>query len=72
MKQISEEKYSQWWNFKNVECVAYALYCSKDYSMYAVTLSVDMVLFKDPIKIGSLVTFHASLNILKTLWKSQY
>ncbi len=29
---------------------------------YAVTLSVDMVLFKNPVKIGSLVTFHASVN----------
>ena len=41
--------------------VAYA--CAARYTgMYAVTLSVDMVLFKDPIKIGSLVTFHASVN----------
>jgi acyl-CoA hydrolase len=41
--------------------VAYA--CAARYTgMYAVTLSVDMVLFKNPIKIGSLVTFHASVN----------
>ena len=41
--------------------VAYA--CAARYSgHYAVTLSVDMVLFKNPIKIGSLVTFHASVN----------
>ena len=41
--------------------VVYA--CAARYAgTYAVTLSVDMVLFKDPIKIGSLVTFHASVN----------
>lgn len=46
---------------KMLDHVAYA--CAARYSgMYAVTLSVDMVLFKDPIKIGSLVTFHASVN----------
>lgn len=46
---------------KMLDHVAYA--CSARYSgMYSVTLSVDMVLFKDPIKIGSLVTFHASVN----------
>lgn len=46
---------------KMLDHVAYA--CSARYSGgYAVTLSVDMVLFKDPIKIGSLVTFHASVN----------
>ena len=46
---------------KMLDHVAYA--CSARYSgMYVVTLSVDMVLFKNPIKIGSLVTFHASVN----------
>ncbi len=46
---------------KMLDHVAYA--CSARYSGgYAVTVSVDMVLFKDPIKIGSLVTFHASVN----------
>jgi acyl-CoA hydrolase len=46
---------------KMLDHVAYA--CAARYSgAYAVTLSVDMVLFKDPIKIGSLVTFHASVN----------
>ena len=46
---------------KMLDHVAYA--CAARYAgNYAVTLSVDMVLFKDPIKIGSLVTFHASVN----------
>ncbi|MGB6328853.1 MAG: acyl-CoA thioesterase [Halarcobacter sp.] len=46
---------------KMLDHVAYA--CAARYSgTYAVTLSVDMVLFKNPIKIGSLVTFHASVN----------
>lgn len=46
---------------KMLDHVAYA--CASRYTgMYAVTLSVDMVLFKNPIKIGSLVTFHASVN----------
>ena len=46
---------------KMLDHVAYA--CAARYTcMYSVTLSVDMVLFKDPIKIGSLVTFHASVN----------
>ncbi|WP_321315390.1 acyl-CoA thioesterase [Halarcobacter sp.] len=46
---------------KMLDHVAYA--CAARYTgMYAVTLSVDMVLFKNPIKIGSLVTFHASVN----------
>lgn len=46
---------------KMLDHVAYA--CAARYAgTYAVTLSVDMVLFKDPIKIGSLVTFHASVN----------
>jgi len=46
---------------KMLDHVAYA--CSARYTgNYAVTLSVDMVLFKNPIHIGSLVTFHASVN----------
>ncbi len=46
---------------KMLDQVAFA--CAARYTgNYAVTLSVDMVLFKDPIKIGSLVTFHASVN----------
>ena len=46
---------------KMLDHVAYA--CAARYTgMYAVTLSVDMVLFKNPIKIGSLVTFFASVN----------
>ena len=46
---------------KMLDQVAYA--CAARYSgHYAVTLSVDMVLFKNPIKIGSRVTVHASVN----------
>ena len=46
---------------KMLDHVAYA--CAARYTgTYAVTLSVDMVLFENPIKIGSLVTFHASVN----------
>lgn len=46
---------------KMLDHVAYA--CAARYTgNYVVTLSVDMVLFKNPIKIGSLVTFHASVN----------
>ncbi|MFA6789936.1 MAG: acyl-CoA thioesterase [Arcobacteraceae bacterium] len=46
---------------KMLDHVAYA--CAARYTgNYAVTLSVDMVLFKHPIKIGSLVTFYASVN----------
>ncbi len=46
---------------KMLDHVAYA--CGARYTgTYVVTLSVDMVLFKNPIKIGSLVTFHASVN----------
>ncbi|RXJ83724.1 acyl-CoA thioesterase [Arcobacter sp. CECT 8985] len=46
---------------KMLDQVAYA--CASKYTGYhAVTLSVDMVLFKNPIKVGSLVTFHASVN----------
>ncbi len=46
---------------KMLDHVAYA--CASRYTgTYVVTLSVDMVLFKHPIKIGSLVTFHANVN----------
>lgn len=41
--------------------VAYA--CAARYSShYVVTLSVDQVLFKQPIHVGELVTFHATIN----------
>jgi len=41
--------------------VAYA--CASHYSgQYVVTLSVDQVLFKQPIHVGELVTFLASVN----------
>ena len=46
---------------KLLDEVAYACasrYCGK----YVVTLSVDMVLFKNPIPVGSLVTFLANVN----------
>lgn len=46
---------------KYLDQVAYACasrYCGK----YVVTLSVDMVLFKQPIPVGSLVTFLANIN----------
>jgi acyl-CoA hydrolase len=46
---------------KMLDHVAYA--CAARYTgKYAVTLSVDMVLFKHPIQVGSLVTFYASVN----------
>ncbi len=46
---------------KMLDQVAYA--CAARYcEYYVVTLSVDMVLFKNPIKVGSLVTFNASVN----------
>jgi acyl-CoA hydrolase len=46
---------------KMLDHAAYA--CAARYTgMYAVTLAVHMVHFKYPIKIGSLVTFHASVN----------
>ena len=45
--------------------VAYA--CAARYSgHYAVTLSVDMVLFKNPVKIGSLVTFSCFSKLHRT------
>jgi acyl-CoA hydrolase len=46
---------------KHLDEIAYA--CACRYSGgYAVTLSVDKVLFKHPIHIGELVTFLASVN----------
>lgn len=40
-----------------------AFSCASRYSkQYAVTLSVDQVLFKEPINVGELVTFRASIN----------
>lgn len=43
--------------------VAYA--CAARYTgAYAVTLSVDQVLFKEPIFVGELVTFYASVNFV--------
>ncbi len=45
--------------------VAYA--CATQYcKTYVVTLSSDMVLFKNPIKVGSLVTFKAKINYTGT------
>lgn len=50
---------------KMLDEVAYA--CASRYSgNYVVTLSVDMVLFKRPIPVGSLVTFLASVNHVGT------
>ncbi|WP_373741796.1 acyl-CoA thioesterase [Neisseria sp.] len=46
---------------KMLDQVAYA--CASSYSgHYCVTLSVDKVMFKEPIRIGELVTFLASVN----------
>ena len=46
---------------KKLDEVAYA--CASRYSgHYVVTLSVDQVLFKQPINVGELVTFLASVN----------
>lgn len=40
-----------------------AFSCASRYSnRYAVTLSVDQVVFREPINVGELVTFHASIN----------
>ena len=40
-----------------------AFSCASRYSQqYAVTLSVDQVMFKEPINVGELVTFRASIN----------
>jgi len=51
--------------------VAYA--CASRYSgNYIVTLSVDQVVFKRPVRIGELVTFLATVNFTspRPLWKS--
>src|SRR5258708_10720391 len=46
---------------KLLEEVAYA--CASRYAgCYVVTLSVDQVLFKQPIHVGEMVTFYASVN----------
>ncbi len=46
---------------KMLDEVAFA--CAKRYAgNYVVTLSVDQVIFKEPIRIGELVTFLASVN----------
>jgi acyl-CoA hydrolase len=40
-----------------------AFSCASRYSkQYAVTLSVDQVIFKEPINVGELVTFRAAIN----------
>ena len=42
-----------------------AFACASQYSgSYVVTLSVDQVLFKEPIHVGELVTFLASVNFV--------
>ena len=46
---------------KMLDRVAYA--CASRYSgKYIVTLSVDQVIFKEPIHVGELVSFHAAVN----------
>ncbi len=46
---------------KLLDQVAYS--CASRYAgCYVVTLSVDQVLFKEPIRVGELVTFLASVN----------
>ena len=46
---------------KMLDQVAYA--CASRYSgSYVVTLSVDQVMFREPIYVGELVTFAASIN----------
>ena len=41
-----------------------AFSCASRYSgRYAVTLSVDQVVFKEPINVGELVTFRAAVNL---------
>ncbi|STZ75638.1 acyl-CoA thioesterase [Bergeriella denitrificans] len=48
---------------KLLDQVAYA--CASRYSgYYCVTLSVDQVTFKEPIHVGELVTFFASVNMV--------
>ena len=50
---------------KYLDEVAYA--CASRYAgQYVVTLSVDQVLFKQPIHVGDLVTFMASVNYTGT------
>ncbi|AXX92322.1 acyl-CoA thioesterase [Malaciobacter molluscorum LMG 25693] len=50
---------------KLLDQVAYA--CAAQYcKTYVVTLSSDLVLFKSPIKVGSLVTFKAKINYTGT------
>lgn len=42
-----------------------AFSCASRFSkQYAVTLSVDQVIFKEPINVGELVTFRASVNFV--------
>src|SRR5690606_8719108 len=46
---------------KHLDLVAYA--CAARYAgTYVVTLSVDQVIFRQPIHVGELVTFYASVN----------
>ncbi|MCJ8169466.1 acyl-CoA thioesterase [Atopomonas sediminilitoris] len=46
---------------KYLDEVAYA--CASRYAAsYVVTLSVDQVMFRQPVHVGDLVTFHASVN----------
>lgn len=48
-----------------LDSVAYA--CASRYSQrYVVTLSVDQMFFKEPIHVGDLVTFKASINYTGT------
>ncbi|OAL84044.1 acyl-CoA thioesterase [Acinetobacter terrae] len=50
---------------KLLDQVAYA--CASRYSgRYVVTLSVDKVLFKEPVKVGEMVSFLASVNYVGT------
>lgn len=50
---------------KLMDQVAYS--CAARYSgHYVVTLSVEKVLFKEPINVGDLVTFYASVNYTGT------
>ncbi|KAF3998358.1 acyl-CoA hydrolase [Glaciimonas immobilis] len=50
---------------KYLDSVAYA--CASRYSAtYVVTLSVDQVVFREPIHVGELVTFLASVNYTGT------
>src|SRR6476620_11704854 len=50
---------------KDLDSVAYA--CASRYSgSYVVTLSVDRVVFRQPIHVGELVTFLASVNYTGT------